>query len=34
MTLDDEEGTRIAAAKSKLLAADETYRQWWEQQQM
>ena len=30
IALHDAEGTRIGAAKSKLIAADETYHQWWE----
>ena len=27
--LDDDEGNRISAAKAKLMAPDEAYRQWW-----
>lgn len=30
VTLDDDQGNRISAAKAKLLAPDEAYRQWWE----
>jgi acyl dehydratase len=31
VTLDDDQGTRISTAKSKLVPPDETYHQWWEQ---
>ena len=31
--VDDAKGTRIGAAKSRLLAPDETYRRWWQAQQ-
>jgi len=30
VALDDEQGSRIGSAKSKLLAPDNAYRQWWE----
>lgn len=29
VTLDDDQGNRLSSAKAKLLAADDTYRQWW-----
>ena len=29
LILDDDEGNRISAAKAKLMAPDEAYRQWW-----
>jgi acyl dehydratase len=32
VTLDDERGTRVSTAKAKLVAPDEAYRQWWEEQ--
>lgn len=31
--VDDEQGTRIGSAKSRLVAPDDTYRAWWEAQQ-
>jgi acyl dehydratase len=30
VALDDAQGTRVTSAKSKLIAADEEYRRWWE----
>jgi acyl dehydratase len=30
--IDDEEGNRIGNAQSKMIAPDDTYRQWWEKQ--
>jgi acyl dehydratase len=32
VTLDDDQGNRISNAKSKLIAPDEAYREWWEGQ--
>jgi len=32
VTLDDDQGNRISTAKSKLIAADQPYRTWWEGQ--
>jgi acyl dehydratase len=32
LTMTDVRGTTISTAKSKLLAPDEAYRQWWEKQ--
>ena len=32
IVIDDAEGTRIGTAKARILAPDESYRRWWEDQ--
>ena len=32
VTMSDDEGNTISTAKSKLIAPDDAYREWWSQQ--